>query len=653
MKSFRSVKVVLKTMSDLQIEAGNAIDTIFFIDGYQRGYRWSKSDVRDLLEDIREFSQTQYENNDSFYCLQPIIVTKSDNNEWKVIDGQQRLTTLYLIYTYYISYIAGRKSKNKHPFEIHYKNKLTLEECLRYLSSDEFIETENFSSLDKYLKDIDCYFVIEAYKEICRYFNFLLDNPKLQNQVYDMRKVFDNYMKIIWYELINCDSEEEVSMFTKVNMGKIPLTNAELIKALLLKDINSNGNLEKIKSKQENIAVKWDEMESKLQDESFWSFLVNESDYYSTRIDFIFEVMAEDVNENILKNSENTNENYYVDKKYNPKYYSFHVFNNYMKYLKNRKNYKSIEIIDEIWNNTSEYYRMFNDWFKNRTWYHLIGFIIYHAGKYNIQKIYDLSLKYKKQDNEGRGHKTSFEIELKKLTKDIIGATNLDKQELRNKISELTYNNESGSDNKKIRSILLLYNLAALEVEEKTDVKFAFDKFKIKNAWDLEHINAVASERPTDESDIETNASLIWLKSALELPDIDKIYTSDNQKVHDLIKETIEKKLYLSKNDNSKFINIYESVINYFNELESPDSIGNLTLLDAGINRSYKNDVFPIKRKKIIEKNCSDIYIPLGTKKVFFKAYAESKNLLKWTQEDFDGYVTDIIDKISKYLEIR
>ena len=83
-------------------------------------------------------------------------------------------------------------------------------------------------------------------------------------------------MKIIWYELINCDSEEEVSMFTKVNMGKIPLTNAELIKALLLKDINSNGNLEKIKSKQENIAVKWDEMESKLQDESFWSFLVNE-----------------------------------------------------------------------------------------------------------------------------------------------------------------------------------------------------------------------------------------------------------------------------------------------------------------------------------------------------------------------------------------
>ena len=50
-----------------------------------------------------------------------------------------------------------------------------------------------------------------------------------------MKKVFDNYMKIIWYELINCDEHMEVSMFTKINMGKIPLTNAELIKALLLR----------------------------------------------------------------------------------------------------------------------------------------------------------------------------------------------------------------------------------------------------------------------------------------------------------------------------------------------------------------------------------------------------------------------------------
>ena len=50
-----------------------------------------------------------------------------------------------------------------------------------------------------------------------------------------MKSVFDNYMKIIWYELVDCDSEQEVTIFTKVNMGKIPLTNMELIKALLLK----------------------------------------------------------------------------------------------------------------------------------------------------------------------------------------------------------------------------------------------------------------------------------------------------------------------------------------------------------------------------------------------------------------------------------
>ena len=63
--------------------------------------------IKDLLDDIHEFSQSPYKNNqagdnDRFYCLQPIIVTQEkEKGAWKVIDGQQRLTTLYLIYLYY------------------------------------------------------------------------------------------------------------------------------------------------------------------------------------------------------------------------------------------------------------------------------------------------------------------------------------------------------------------------------------------------------------------------------------------------------------------------------------------------------------------------------------------------------------------------
>lgn len=41
-----------------------------------------------------------------------------------------------------------------------------------------------------------------------------------------------NYVTIIWYEVD--DDEDSVNIFTRLNIGKINLTNAELVKALFL-----------------------------------------------------------------------------------------------------------------------------------------------------------------------------------------------------------------------------------------------------------------------------------------------------------------------------------------------------------------------------------------------------------------------------------
>ena len=46
--------VKLKTIADLQNESAK-----FYIDAYQRGYRWTENEVRDLLDDIREFSHAK------------------------------------------------------------------------------------------------------------------------------------------------------------------------------------------------------------------------------------------------------------------------------------------------------------------------------------------------------------------------------------------------------------------------------------------------------------------------------------------------------------------------------------------------------------------------------------------------------------------
>ena len=64
----------------------------FYVPSYQRGYRWGADEVTRLLEDV-------YQNGKNNYCLQPIVVKRRADG-FELIDGQQRLTTLYLIYRY-------------------------------------------------------------------------------------------------------------------------------------------------------------------------------------------------------------------------------------------------------------------------------------------------------------------------------------------------------------------------------------------------------------------------------------------------------------------------------------------------------------------------------------------------------------------------
>ena len=124
----------------------------------------------------------------------------------------------------------------------------------------------------------------------------------------------------------------------------------------------------------------------------------------------------------------------------------------------------------------------------------------------------------------------------------------------------------------------------------------------------------------------------------------------------ELIKKIIDNKLYLAKyqKGTGDFVQVYEAVIDYFGDSNSADnSIANLTLLDTGTNRSYKNYVFPVKRKIILENSMKDVFVPICTRNVFLKAYVESTNLLKWSQNDKDTYKEDIVSMIAKYLGVE
>ena len=76
-----------------QIAIGELLDgRYFYIPAYQRGYRWGEDEVLRLLNDV-------YSNGKKNYCLQPVVVRKNADS-YELIDGQQRLTTIYLIYRF-------------------------------------------------------------------------------------------------------------------------------------------------------------------------------------------------------------------------------------------------------------------------------------------------------------------------------------------------------------------------------------------------------------------------------------------------------------------------------------------------------------------------------------------------------------------------
>ncbi len=650
--------VKLKTIADLQNESAK-----FYIDAYQRGYRWTENEVRDLLDDIREFSHVKRQDDRTFYCLQPIIVTQAEDGEsWKVIDGQQRLTTIYLIYSFYWVTQSAFMRDNM-PFELTYSNKPKLQECIKTFTEKEYARSEQVEhEMAEYESDIDCHYVQEAYKCICDYFQKMVKDPNTRNELNDMKKIFDTFMKIIWYEIKDCDVATEVAIFSKINMGKIALTNAELIKALLLKKDGNDSDT--LVSTQMNIAVKWDEIEAQLSEESFWSFLVNEKrddSSYATRIDFIFHVMARELNNGILKEANEkypNEESYTVSESINKDKFSFYVFSNYVRLLQKHpdsNDEEDLNYIDKIWDGVCEYYRMFKDWYKDIRWYHMIGFLVETSSKQYIDQILELSRLYREgSDDSGEGHKDHFEKELRvRISKEVFKDKIPNTSECREFINALDYQDNPYD----IRKVLLLYNVAYLEACEENG-RFPFEKYKDeKVSWDLEHINAVSDTRPDDDRrDSDDNNRLQWLKKTSDIPEIDKIVTADGQPAQELIKTIIDNKYYLAKyQPNTKdFIQVYEAVINYFGGTGEPDnSIRNLTLLDGGTNRSYKNDVFPLKRKTILQRTMSDVFIPLCTRKVFMKGFIESGDLLRWHDVDKKAYAEEIIDCISKYLKLE
>jgi hypothetical protein len=609
-------KIELKSIGDL-------LGMNFFIPAYQRGYRWTEQQVKDLLDDVQEFIEKQSQ---GFYCIQPLVVKKSlfqsdtgsfksklneikenenilqatekllaDFTKWEVIDGQQRLTTIYILLSFLNS------SEN---YSLEYE---TREDSKTFLGNIEESKRD---------ENIDYHHIVNANEQIRGWFIGKDDKKD------DFLKNLLQNVKFIWYE---STEEDPIKVFTRLNIGKISLTNAELIKALFLNKSNfKDGDYQKIRLQQQEIANEWDAIEYTLQNDEFWLFL-HKADYDKpTRIDFIFDLICEKNILNLKENDLGTDE-----------YKTFRYF-----YIWFKQQANDVKIID-CWKEVKTLFQTFQEWFNDLKLYHYVGYLLSDVNKQPISKI-TISELIKKWTEDKTKTKESF---IKKIQAEIAGTLN--------QCKDLDKQYEKGSLKTQCCPILFLHNIQTIINQNKSIkenekyklpvfYKFPFHLFKKEN-WDVEHIDSNTENDLNSEEHkkqwLEYARDYVLGKNQTQIAEYLKAGKDDEKPdfetlqkdIFGELEEKIESKLKLSQDEKNQ--------------------LWNFVLLDAGTNRGYGNAIFPAKRRTIINKDRSGTFIPPITKNVFSKYYnTKPNNLLIWDKEDAKAYLKNIKDVLIEFL---
>lgn len=573
-----------------KIKEINFSDNIYFIPSYQRGYRWDSKQVEELLDDIYEVYVTKQES----YCLQPIVVSKIEANKYEIIDGQQRLTTIYILLTRFKRFVDEK-------FQLDFEVRQNCVDFFKQLDSGSF----DYSNPD-------FAHISNAYKVIDSWLKNKKETKVDSNIEMNIFQTLLEKVEVIWYDVEESNREELVKVFTRLNSGKIGLTNAELIKALFLSKANFENQSKDVYTHQLDISNKWNQIENALQNDDFWNFINKSENKLATRIDYIFQLIVRNKNLEIKDD--------------------FDVFRYYYPLYVESRESKKYNFIESNWNEIDLYFTILQDWYSNHEYYHLIGLLIWDG-----VDILNLIKKYQESN------KTLF---VKYLFKQI------EERFCNLKVEDLDYINSYNQ----VERILVFFNV--MEVFRSKTYRFPFKQLKVKEIkWSLEHIH------PQNALDVKQNEYSQWLedhKKVLKAMDSDDELINRVENLIIELKETNAKNLKLQFEDLSREIlekfdykeNNKESISKKskipFDKLIGEHHISNMALLDTKKNSSLGNSAFGVKRKSIIDFELNGFYIPNATKNSFLKYYSDyPKHLNYWTLEDRYEYLSKIQEQMN------
>ena len=585
----------------------------FFVPGYQRGYRWGRQEVEALLNDLWEFYlQTDGEKN-TFYCLQPIVLYKDEQARENLLDGQQRLTTIYLL----LSYLDSRRREEGYD-----KPLFTLEYATREDSAD-FLAKKLFASEESEVaSNVDYHYMRAAYGYIKDWFTQAPKHPGAAGKLIPLLLDEDGKgpnVRVIEYYVE--DDSDPIDVFLRLNQGKIPLTDAELTKALFLQSDKYDAKLlPYVSPKLDLIAGEWYAYEQQLSVPKFWHF-ISPYDAQSTppSIRLLLELAARDLQS--ATSYKNTPE-LWESKKYTHPYYT--IFSDYLQGYSGEERLKKI---GEIWERIYTIFGLIPEWYEDQELYHYVGYLMCTESSKRIT----LLRKLLKQA------KTCTAPEFKASLRRAIG-----KKIERIRLNELSYE-ESQAD---IHQVLLLHNIHQ-HIFTSEQIRFPFDLYT-KEKWSLEHIYAQQSEPLRNR---EEQIGFIEEHIATFREDA----FGDDEETSSLIDELegIRSQIQEPKKEESERVSLFEKALELITAFEVKHmgdtgplhGLQNLCLLSRGVNSALSNRTFARKRAimREIVMTATQEYIPMATRRVFLKYYSASpKDNAYWRREDAEAYMEHI-----------
>ena len=648
-----------------QFAIGELLDgRYFYIPSYQRGYRWTEKQVGDLLRDLLCFSNDlankgNKDEKDQFYCLQPIIarpitdidqlktIFGDDFNDsilehgvWEIIDGQQRLTTIFLLYKYLLDQkgwdaeTLKDEEDGKELYHICYATRKGSSSFLENLS----LKAIKDSSEEVFKENVDYFHMANAFKYISEW---IKTDGKSINVRYQLGGSLDNVrtslfkllngmsdtkggsVQVLWYELAENKGKRNIKEFQKINTGKIRLTDAELIKGLFLLEKNFSTSEKYIK--QSELALEWEFIENTLHANNFWYFLQKKGFDMPNRIDLLFNLIYKKAALKNIQEEDWDAKLKEVDIQLSDARQS-EIFRFYYNRFEGKIGEDLQYEVGKAWDEVMELYRTLDDWFCTPSIYNYIG-LLSQCG----EDLCRLVLHYEYLPEEST--RLDFEDYLKERISFQLRKVKIDNEK---KLILSTY-----KEHDNIYKVLLTLNIHLLneqnkKLESESDVyKFPFDVLNAQN-WDIEHIDSFHTNALKKDNDKKE-----WIETALA-DRSDELSKDEKEQIN----------LKIEENALDDAINIIKrNAQEVDTEEEIKNTIGNLTLLDAATNRMYGNSLFCTKRRIIIERIKQGVFVPVATQYIFAKFFDQKgTNRSLWTKEDMEAYHSYIYNVISNYL---